>query len=275
MIVTRTLPRRHRRPARQARSEGFTLIELLTVIAIIALLLALMAPSLNHAKDLVYAAICRGNLHQMGIAMQMYKADTDFYPPGHSWAPTQPANVITWAPNLRLYASGGKEKLFYCPTAPAIAKWNVTFGSGLPAKWGYAADETRLYWNTPFSYGYNNWGTQDFASPQTGLGSMADWIPELLGNDPRRFMEWGPLPIHRVVAPWDMLAIGDSRVDGAWDAFIDHNQPGEFPNDAHLGKTNILFCDGRVDTEYAADLVDPTHTNPEARRRWNNDHQPH
>jgi len=269
--------RRHRCPclARRQRPGGFTLIELLTVIAILALLVAIFAPALTLAMQLAYATICRTNLHEMGTAMQLYKSHTGFYPPGHSWAPIQPANVITWAPNLRLYASGAKEKLFYCPTAPRIARWEVGFGSGLPAKWGYADDETRLYWNTPFSYGYNNWGTRDFAHPQVGLGSMADWIPELLGNDPRRLKDWGPLRAHRVAAPANMLAIGDSRVDGIWDAFIDHNQPGEFPHDAHLGRTNILFCDGRVGTEYSADLIDPTYTNPEARRRWNNDNQPH
>jgi len=272
MSLTRTGQHGNHPPTNHRPRKGFTLIELLVVIAIMSLLLAILTPALN--LELAHATVCRSNLHQMGVAMEQYKSVYHFFPPGHSWSPIQPSNVITWAPNLRMYASG-KEKLFHCPSAPEIAKWKVGSGSGLPAKWGYADDETRLYWNTPFSYGHNNWGTADFAHPQVGLGSMADWVPELLGSNANRLKDWGPLREHRVQAPWDMLAIGDSKVDGIWDAFIDHNQPGEFPYDTHLDRANILFCDGAVSPEYTIDLIDPTHTNPAARRRWNNDNEPH
>jgi prepilin-type N-terminal cleavage/methylation domain-containing protein/prepilin-type processing-associated H-X9-DG protein len=54
------------------RNRGFTLIEILVVVAIIALLLAILLPSLGRAKEVSRQVVCESNLHQFGIALQMY-----------------------------------------------------------------------------------------------------------------------------------------------------------------------------------------------------------
>lgn len=62
---------RYRKP-----THGFTLIELLVVISIIALLLAILLPSLQKVKSISRDVICRSNVRQVGLVIQMY---TDEY----------------------------------------------------------------------------------------------------------------------------------------------------------------------------------------------------
>jgi prepilin-type processing-associated H-X9-DG protein len=45
-----------------------------------------------------------------------------------------------------------------------------------------------------------------------------------------------------------------------------------WPGTSHHGRANLLFCDGHVETARQTNWVAATDT---ARRRWNNDHEPH
>lgn len=59
------------------KRKAFTLIELLVVIAIIALLLSILTPGLQKAKQHAQRMICKANLHNYGIAGNLYLDEND------------------------------------------------------------------------------------------------------------------------------------------------------------------------------------------------------
>jgi prepilin-type N-terminal cleavage/methylation domain-containing protein/prepilin-type processing-associated H-X9-DG protein len=54
---------------------AFTLIELLIVIAILGILASLLLPTFGRARESARGTVCLGNLHQIGIALQLYVMD--------------------------------------------------------------------------------------------------------------------------------------------------------------------------------------------------------
>jgi prepilin-type N-terminal cleavage/methylation domain-containing protein/prepilin-type processing-associated H-X9-DG protein len=53
-------------------AAAFTLIELLVTMAIIGILASLILPALGRAKEGGRTTFCQGNLHQIGVALQIY-----------------------------------------------------------------------------------------------------------------------------------------------------------------------------------------------------------
>lgn len=58
-------------------SRGFTLVELLAVIAILLILVSLLLPAISHTRAMAQNSLCKGNLHNIGIAMPLFAADHD------------------------------------------------------------------------------------------------------------------------------------------------------------------------------------------------------
>jgi type II secretory pathway pseudopilin PulG len=110
------------------------LIELLVVIAIIALLLALLAPSLDRAKELTRRVVCASNLRQIHTGIFTYADANDQWLPiflrfdSHANRISNPhwgdliyytaGSASRWENLGRLYDSGilAAGGVFYCPS---------------------------------------------------------------------------------------------------------------------------------------------------------------
>ena len=252
---------------------AFTLIEVLVVISLIVLLIAMIQPALNKSKAEARRTICSSNLKQVGGALQSYADwNNDFLPGAHT-AGAAPEGSMIWMPRIRQYVDE-VEEIFNCPDAPKAYRWEQRFGSGMPARYGYDANEIRIgNGGGKFNYGINDWGINEFTYPHLGLGNHID-----RGGAPGW---WGEIKAGTVVRPSDMVAIGDSHADGIWDAVIDPNEkPGftsEWPSDRHDGWCNIVFLDQHAEPIDRDELiVRPGEPGDEDRaRRWNRDNRPH
>jgi prepilin-type processing-associated H-X9-DG protein len=123
---------------------------------------------------------------------------------------------------------------------------------------------------TNYSYGYNAYGTGVQQSTlNLGLGRA---------KPPENDLSTPILEVteSQVRAPSDMIAIGD--LNDLADVFGATLWPVSFPPYAggpaarHNGGANMVFCDDHTEFAKQKNWVEETDT---ARRRWNNDHEPH
>ncbi len=118
------------------KRRGFTLIELLVVIAIIAILASLLLPVLAKGKRSARSVACVSNLHQVGIALDLYLQDNDYVIPTCSRLPSlDPTNPPI---ALLLLPYAGNPEVFRCPADTKIFaretnsyEWNA-FLNGAP-----------------------------------------------------------------------------------------------------------------------------------------------
>ena len=91
--------------------SGFTLVEFTVVITIIALLAAILFPVFAQARKTATKQQCLSNLHQVGMALQLYARDYDGHlPPAHN----------DLRPLLTQYADS--ESILRCPEDPATQR---------------------------------------------------------------------------------------------------------------------------------------------------------
>jgi len=98
--------------------KGFTLIELLVVITILGILAAILFPVFLKVRERARITTCASNLHQIGLAIQMYEADSSGGLPPSFEDPRAVGRRYTLPPNwsfdpLHLYITD--PDIYYCP----------------------------------------------------------------------------------------------------------------------------------------------------------------
>src|SRR5213075_1045328 len=195
----------------------------------------------------------------------------DFVGPGTGWS--GPLNAyLPGEGGPSLLMNGGDTRAYRWPsvfTCPGVPKqWLSTLGGSSNGGWAYVS-----------GYGYNVKAT--------------GWVPgniQDLGLGPRRVgvnAQYGdPGAIlwtceSQVRAPSDMIAIGDGYAEGMYNATLLYPEAPWISNDGiwfdtigtiHRAGANVDFCDGHVEYGKHEQWIKPTEL---ARKRWNNDNQPH
>src|SRR5262245_8797299 len=120
----KTIPSKIRSVASAScKRAAFTLIELLIVIAIIAILAALLLPALSRGKSAGQSAVCKSNLREIGLALELYVIDFQKFPLCATADQVQGRSGFTlWDAKLLPYAAS-HSNLFVCPGDPTHPKW--------------------------------------------------------------------------------------------------------------------------------------------------------
>ena len=102
---------------RRAGAPAFTLVEMLVVIAIIAILAGLLLPVVSRSKESGRSAACLSNLHQIGLALQLYVEDNqNRLPVMFDWSTNSAANTNGPPINRVLFNQTGNSNVFHCPS---------------------------------------------------------------------------------------------------------------------------------------------------------------
>lgn len=262
------------------RAKAFTLVELLVVIAIIALLVSILLPLLQGAQELARIAACMANERNLQTAFHSYATEYDNAYPfyhnsmaayehfGESSGVYQVYNGYTWG--LLVYPYVENDQAYAC------ASWQG----------GDRKPEHGLYKGAEYMSLLHYKGNPYLGSP-AGFTGPSEWkypgskgVPRY-GGWIKRWQEsgvyvyiWYPAKQESIVNPSEKVLLHDNLRD--WNPYgpspglannsffgsdsqrsdpTKYNQPWQMQHIGlwHMGKANITFCDGHIETLEAED----------------------
>ena len=216
------------RPKAGGLPEGaFTLTELLVVIAIIAILAALLLPALSAVKAKGKQTACLGNLHQFGLALQLYASEH-----AGELVENQPGNVSS-----NSWVQGNMQIPVQATNTDYLRQGELFVYLGQPAVYRCPADPSQTG-GVPRarSYSMNGWMGSRYMETYPGESGYRTFIRE------SELAMAGPTEI------WVMLDEHELSIDDGWFLVtMDDSQPfASFPAIRHRRGYVWNFADGHA-----------------------------
>ena len=210
---------------------AFTLVELLVVLAVTALLAALLLPVLGSGKGAAQRLQCVSNLHQLGLAAQMYWDDHDGRAFAFRGGATNGGDLY-WFGWLQRGREGQRA---FDPAPGALAPYLQGRGVELCPSFNYSFRQFKLKASgASYGYGYNLHLSAPVGQPPVSLGKVTQPSEVILFADSAQVNTFQPpaSPTHPMLEEFYYVNATEAT------AHFRHRQ-----------KLNAVFCDGHVGAE--------------------------